>query len=78
MNLQRLNTILTNGMIGVFISIIPLSLLTLFFSIFEYLLVFALVLLGIIIVINLVVTTITFVIQINEMMDNFFKHYESK
>lgn len=78
MNLQRLNNFLTNGMIGVFASIFPLSILTLLFPIFGYVVAFALVLLAAITAINFVATTIALVIQINEMVSNFFKYYESE
>lgn len=77
MNLQRINRLLTDGMIGTFIPVIPLSLLTLLSPFFGYIVVLLMFILAMLIAVNIVVTTIALVIQINEMIDKAVETYDS-
>ena len=76
MSLQRLNDFLTKGMIGVFASILPFSLLTLLLPALGYVVAFLLIVLMIVTAANVVVTTIAFVKQIIELLDGLQKTYE--
>ncbi len=76
MTLSKINDYLTKGMIGTFVSILPLSLLTLLIPVIGYVVAVLLMLLFLITITNLIVATILLAQQINSMMDNFFKQYE--
>jgi len=76
MNLQKLNTFLTNGMIGIFVSIIPFILLTLLFPILSDVIAFQLIVLMIVTTVNFVLTTYLFIIQINGIIGGLLKQYE--
>lgn len=78
MNLQRLNNFLTKGMVGIFLSIIPFTLLALLFPIYSYMIAFQLIVLMIITGICTVLTTYLLIKQINEIIDSLFKQYEQK
>lgn len=76
MNLQKLNEILTKGMIGIFASIFPFILLTLLFPILSYVIMFQLIILMIVTALNFVLTTYLLIIQINGIIEVLFKQYE--
>lgn len=78
MNLQRLNNFLTKGMIGVFASILPFSILSLVFPIVAYLLSVILIVLMILTVGNFVLTTYLFIKQIINILNFFQKQYEQQ
>jgi hypothetical protein len=78
MNLQRLNDFLTKGMIGVFISIIPFSLLTLMFPIFSYMIIIQMIVLLIVAGVNFLLTTYLLVKQIVGILDILQKQYEQQ
>jgi ABC-type proline/glycine betaine transport system permease subunit len=77
-HLSTINEKLTKGMVGIFLSIIPLSLLTLLLPVIGYALAITLILLMLVTAATIVTTTILFVQQINQLMENFFKHYEQE
>ncbi len=69
MNLNKINEKLNNGMIGLFGSIILLSLLTIILPIVGYILAYALIALMIITFVNFILATYLFVKQINEILE---------
>lgn len=76
MNFEKINDLLTKGVIGTFLSVFLFSLLTLLIPIFSYLVGILVILLGIITGVNLIITTILFIKQINEMIDKLAEQYE--
>jgi hypothetical protein len=78
MNLLKINDYLTKGMIGVFASVFLFSLLTLLMPIIGYLVVVLLIILFLLAFICLITSTILFVIDVNEKIDNFFKYYKDE
>jgi len=77
MNLQKLNNVLTTGMIGTFITIIPISILSIVFPIINYVLAALLILLMLLTALSTIAVTVWFIVDMNKMIDNFFKYYES-
>lgn len=71
MNLNKINENLNKGMIGIFISIIPLSLLTIAFPIIGYILGVLIYTLMIVTFLNFVVATYLFIKQINDILEQF-------
>jgi len=69
MNLKKINEKLNNGMIGLFGSIIFLSLLTIILPIVGYILAYALIALMIITFVNFILATYLFVKQINDILE---------
>ena len=69
MNLKKINEKLNNGMIGLFGSIILLTLLTLILPILGYVLAYALIALMIITFVNFILATYLFVKQINDILE---------
>jgi hypothetical protein len=78
MNLLKINDFLTKGMIGIFVSIIPLTLITILLPVVGYAVAILMMLLFVVTFANLVIATILIVMQMNELIENFFKNYEQK
>jgi ABC-type transport system involved in cytochrome bd biosynthesis fused ATPase/permease subunit len=78
MNLQRLNDFFVKGMIGVFASILPFSLLTLAFPILGYLVAFLLIVLMIVTGVAFVLSSILLVKQMVSILDSLQKQYEQQ
>jgi len=69
MNLKKINEKLNNGMIGLFGSIILLSLLTIILPILGYVLAYTIIALMIVTFVNFILSTYLFVKQINDILE---------
>jgi hypothetical protein len=69
MNLKKINEFLNKGMIGLFGSIILLSLVTIILPIFAYVLAYAIIVLMIVTFVNFILATYLFMKQINEIIE---------
>lgn len=78
MNLQKINDNLTKVMIGIFLSIMTLTLIAIILPVLGYVIVVLMYLLMITTLINLGLSTYLMIQQINKMIENFFRNYEQQ
>jgi ABC-type proline/glycine betaine transport system permease subunit len=69
MKLKKINEILNKGMIGIFISIIPLSLLALLLPVVGYVIGFLLYALMFVTCLNFILSTYLFIKDINDILE---------